>query len=514
MPLTTITHEKNSQRKAHRINIPLKIIINNNIFRVTNWSVNGMGIELDANVDFNVGETLEASVVLMTGESSIVLDVEITIRSKSTNYYGVEITRISDKNKRVLRHYASLAIDGDVNRVDDLSTNLFMQNVASPINDPISLTDKEEKAVKRSFLKRFFIYLFIFVVFMGFFINIIVYNYVVIKDSVGVISGNSAKYFAPYDGVIKDIYVRVGDRVSKEQVLFEMQNENYEKQIKLLKTTQKTLKDKVSYLKNEVLSYKNYSRKKLQEIGKVSKSEVDALKEQYKSEEKTYKKAQLLYKNQLISFREFSLLQSNYKIFMDKYNKVINNDFSTNKDRMILEQNYMKNNEQILSLNNSIDSLTKEIQRNNLELQALKDYTKKALIYSHTEGVIYNINNKPSDAVKYAQTIMLIQTYAKPFILTKALSDEISSIELGSKVVIYSSKKDKVYDAHITGIGYPSIDGIDVGAQELSQNEIPIKIEFDDKNISFDLNEYVDIYILNNSNISKFLFKNIVRKLI
>jgi hypothetical protein len=158
--------------------------------------------------------------------------------------------------------------------------------------------------------------------------------------------------------------------------------------------------------------------------------------------------------------------------------------------------------------------LTKEIQRNNLELQALKDYTKKALIYSHTEGVIYNINNKPSDAVKYAQTIMLIQTHAKPFILTKALSDEISSIELGSKVVIYSSKKDKVYDAHITGIGYPSIDGIDVGAQELSQNEIPIKIEFDDKNISFDLNEYVDIYILNNSNISKFLFKNIVRKLI
>jgi len=516
MPLTAITHEKNSQRKAHRIDIPIKLIIENNIFYVKNWSVSGVGIELtpEQKIDFNIGDVVKASIVLLTGESSIVLDIEITIKNKSDNYYGAEITKISDKNKRVLRHYASLAIDGNVNKIDDLSGNLFMQNVESPISEPISLSEKEEKKIKRSFLKRFFIYFIVSIVFIAFILNIIIYNYIVVKDSMGVISGNSIHYVAPYDGYIKNIYVKVGDTISKKELLFEMETNEYEQKIKILNNTQKILKERIAYLKQELLSYKDDSRKKLAEFKKVSSKEIKALKNEYEEQQKTYKKVKFLYDHQLISFKEFAMLQAQYQQFMNRYNSVVNKDFSNSKEMIALKQMYMKDKEQMLSINNSIDSLAKEIQKNELELENLRTYLKKSLIYSHSRGVVYSVNSDISQNVKYGQSILLVQTDKQAFILTKALSDEISSIELGSKVLVYSKKNNKIYEAHITGIGYPSIDGIDVGAQELSQNEIPIKIEFDNKNIKFNLNEYVELYILNSSKTAHFFFEHIVKEFI
>jgi hypothetical protein len=92
----------------------------------------------------------------------------------------------------------------------------------------------------------------------------------------------------------------------------------------------------------------------------------------------------------------------------------------------------------------------------------------------------------------------------------KVLSDEISKIQLGAPCIIYSPRLNKRFNAHISGIGYPAIEGIYVGVNELSQNEVPVKISFDDSDVKLSLNEYVNVYITNTS----FIAQTIVNKLL
>jgi len=513
MSLGQITHEENSKRKTHRIRIPIKVIINNLVYEVSDWSMNGMKILLGDNKKHflvKTEDTQEISIVLNTGSSSIVLNVEITIKNVLADSYGVLISKINDKNKKVLRHYASLAIDGNIEMIDDLSGNLFMNNVASPITEPIALSDKESVTIQKSFLKRVIIYLIAAILFVFVTANVLFYNYVITNESVGVISGNSVEYLAPYKGSVKDIYVKRGESISPKQVLFEMDDSEYKNQIAILEETQEQLKKKTKLLKRKLIKYREASLKALNRLEEASNQSISLLKSKYETQEHTYQRAKKLYQQQLISLKEFNLFELEYLNAMSKYESVVHQKNFNNKNELLLEQNSIKNEDYILRVQSSLDLLNRNLSQTQLEIKILQAYVNKSLIVSSSSGTVYKINKQKSNILNYSESVLLVQTDTKPFILTKTLSQNISSIEMGAPVIVYSAKNNKIYYARVRGIGYPSIDGIKIGSQELSQNEIPIKIEFDDENIKFDLNEYVEVYITNSSFIAQFLLHKVV----
>jgi len=513
MSLGQITHEENSKRKTHRIKIPIKVIIDNKAYNVSDWSMNGMKIILAENddlLDLEVGDTRDISIILNTGSSSIILNAEITIKNIFQNSYGVLISKINDKNKKVLRHYASLAIDGNIEMIDDLSGNLFMNNVASPIKEPIALSDKETVKIQKSFFKRVVLYFIAFAIFLLVSINILFYNYVITNESIGVISGNSIEYLAPYDGAIKDIYVNRGDVVAPNQVLFEMNDSEYKSQIAILERTGVHLEQKIELLQKQLLKYKKASKQALNKLDLASTQSIEVLKSKFSTQEQTYERAKKLYQNQLISLKEFNLFETEYLTTLSQYESVVNQKNYNNKNELILEQNSIKNEDYILRVQNSLDVLNKNLSQNQLDLKVLLAYVNKSLISSNSEGIVFKVNKQKSSILNYSEIVLLVQTHSKPFILTKTLTENISSIEMNANVIIYSSKNDKIYYGRVSGVGYPSIDGVNIGAQELSQNEIPIKIDFEDENIKFDLNEYVEVYITNSSFLAQFLLHRII----
>ena len=146
-----ITHEPNYQRKAHRIDIPLFVLIDNETYEIKDWSTTGLQIkDKDNKLKTTIKEDDEvfAKLILPTGNSSIILNLYITLRN--AKYLGFEITNIDDKNRRVLRHYATLAIEGNAHRLEDLAGSLNMTNVETPIKEPISLSEEEYTKVEVS----------------------------------------------------------------------------------------------------------------------------------------------------------------------------------------------------------------------------------------------------------------------------------------------------------------------------------------------------------------------------
>lgn len=198
--------------------------------------------------------------------------------------------------------------------------------------------------------------------------------------------------------------------------------------------------------------------------------------------------------------------------FMDRYKGLTSQNNYNSKSQLLAEQILSKNETLILTTESNIMKLSQSLQENDLEITALQHQIDKSITTAKESGIVYNITHKTGEYLEYAQNILIIQTDTKPYILSKILIEEMSSLHIGEKCIVYSSKDDKVYFAHIDGIGYPATDGINVGGHEMSQNEIAIRIVFEDEDIRFNLNEYLDIYILNNSLISQKIVKSLIKK--
>ena len=511
----SITHQDNCNRKTHRITIPISAIINQYQYPVLDWSMHGLKLEVTSQhppLEKQVGDKIDIKLILNTGQSSILLEVEVKIKSHVDNKYGLEITKIDDKNKRVLRHYATLAIDGNIDHVDDLSGNLFMQNVQSPISEPISMHEKEYKKVRSSFLKRFYLYTLFSIILFVFILATFLYNYIIVKSTQGLISGNSMIYSSPYDGYLKNIYIKKGERVSKDQILFEMDTKEQSELLDVLKNKQKLLEKQILHSKDTLRKYQQNSSKSINDLEKLNQNNKVQLNAMYKTQNDTYTKATNLYNKKLITYAEYTLIQAQYMAFMDQYQGLTSYNNNNSKNKLLTEQILTKNETLSLTAESNLIKLAQTLQESDFEIKSLQQQIDKAITTAKQSGLVYHITHQVGEYLEYAQNILILQTDTKPYILSKILIEDVSSLHIAQKCIIYSSKDDKIYFGHISGIGYPATDGINVGGHEMSQNEIPIRIEFEDDDIRFNLNEYLDVYILNSSSTSQEIIKFLTKK--
>jgi len=197
---------------------------------------------------------------------------------------------------------------------------------------------------------------------------------------------------------------------------------------------------------------------------------------------------------------------------MDTYNSLNSVQNSTNKNRLFLEQEYTKNQNNILSTQNTILSILKERETNKLDISKVTAFVNNSVVLSNVDGIVYNINKKVGDSLEYANNVLIIETDIKPFVLIKVSAEDIANIQIGASCIIYSKRTQMYYNGHVSGTGYPAVDGIYVGGNELSQSDIPVKIEFDQNIPNFGLNEYVNVYITNSSIFSNYILKLIFAK--
>ncbi len=498
MTPASITSQANCQRKSHRLTIPIQIIIDQKTYRLNNWSAQGFQVQ-NLELELDLEQTIDATLILPTGGASILLNIKAKLKNISQNFYGFEIIELTDKNSRVLRHYASLAIDGNYNHIDDLSGDLFMMDVATPIKEPISLTDKESKKVHKSFLKRALLYTLSALILLCIIFSTFIYNYLIVAKSTGLISGNAHNYNAPKDGLLESLYIKNNQSVLKGELLFEMESTN-EKKLLANKKQQKRLLEKQLKNTQKILNNINYTiRQKQREINKLNKQERNALLVSKKEAFQNYKRALYLYKHHLITSVQFSQIQNQYLQFQAKYNEIVLHKNATTKDLLLANQGFIKSQDQKINLQKMIDKLSIDIKLTEDEITTLQKDINASVVFAQEDGIVHNIFHKEHSYLKFSDNVLTLETKQQPYILTKLLSSKIDNIHLGEPCLVYSKRLNKFFNAHIIGIGYSITEGSTTNTVEISQNEIPIRIAFDNPNVHFHLNEYLKVYFLNSS---------------
>jgi len=476
----SITKEENTKRKAQRVGIPLSLQIDGDIYETHDWSMTGFGLKVKGiKHSFEKGINHKAKVILNMGEAVILIDLEMKVKNVNDHLVGFEITYINDKNKRVLRHFLTLSLDGKGHNLDDLVSDFTIPVIETPIEESILLNDSEQNSLKKKFVKKAYFYIILLIVLLLFTIFIIIYNSAIVYNDYGVTTGNNINVTTVIDGKIEKLYVERGSVIKKGQLLFTMSSDNFindknnlEKDISLIKKQLKRINNKINNVK-----YK---------INKMNKNKSVSLAE-YKKDLSLAKKrlveAKKLYEIRLITYADYSTEKLNFSKTKEMAtNLILTTDL---KENFGLENMYRERNR-----------LSELLQEKNLALSTTLISLNSCKIFASEDGIIHAIKIREKQFLE-AGTLALIEESKEPsYILMKMISDKVIDVHVGQKVLIYSTKTEKNYYGTVSAIGYSSSDTVTNTLMEVAKNEILIQINFNSKQ-SFPLNTPIETWILN-----------------
>lgn len=452
--------EPNYSRKAQRIDLPLLVQINNQTYKTKDWSLAGLGI-LDLDLPFEMDKSMDCRLILPMDGANFVLPATIVMRNKRGAIIGCEFKDLAPKTKRVLRRFIELAIEGHLDNVEDFIAAYSEPAFETPIGEALALEEKEAIKIKKTFLKKSLAFLFVGVVVVLVIGYTTVYNLQYKIFSTGVVTGSFIKVTANNSGILDKIHVGIHDIVDPGLVLFDM-----------------TTMENVSQARSVGLTIHNPEPEDRAGFVPYISDVIDPLKERAESKQREYQDAVVLYAQRLITLKDYNLIYNNYLRA-----KV---DYEHEKDRV--DQENERRREKIKSPREKI----KTMKTPSFETVAVPTLKRRT---SSIEGTIYRIEHSEGEFVHPDDTVMVLVTREKPFVILKLHSRDIYKIKINDNVRIYSKYEDLSYRGKVTQIGYVAVNADATISQETSLNESLIKIEFLDDEISLPLNSRVEVRI-------------------
>ncbi len=452
--------EPNYRRKAQRVDLPLLLQIEGKSFKTKDWSLAGLGI-LNLDLPFEKDKEIECSLVLPLEGANFVLPATIVQKNQRGNIIGCEFRKLAPKNKRVLRRFIELAIEGQIDNVEDCIAAYSEPVIETPISEALSLEKKEAHKIKKTFLKKSLAYIFVGLVAALLIGYIAKYNLQYKIFATGVVTGSFIKVTANNGGILDKFHVKNHDTVEKGMVLFD------------LVVTENVRRPKASPADLKALE----SDAKAMSILYVS-DVIDALKELKDSKRREHKNAEALHIKRLITKKDLNIIYNNYLKATINYER---------------ERDHVrKENERRRSRSASIKEKINELKSTTYETVTVSSIKRRI---STIEGIVYRIEHSEGEFVHPDQTVMILQTREKPYIVLKLHSRDIYKVKVNDTALIYSKYGDKSHRGRVTQIGYASVNADATISQETSLNTSLVKIEFNDDHIEFPLNSRVEVRI-------------------
>ena len=452
--------EPNYKRKAQRVDLPLLVRVANKVYKTKDWSLLGAGL-YDFDLEFKKDKELDCILILPLQDSSFSIPAKLILKNSRKDVTGCEFKDLSEKNRRVLRRYIELAIDGQIDNLEDFIAAHTEPVIKTPIKEALTFEDKEALKIRKKFIKKSVGYIFVGLVVFFILSYTIFYNLQYKIFSTGVITGSFIKVTANNSGVLDKVHVNIHDLVEKNYVLFDIvsppnNHNNYK-----------------VHTEFEDLKYQSNNRTR-----RLNRDLLNDLHLRLDVKRKQFENAKILYQDRLITNKDYNFVYDafiNAKISYERELEKIRSESAKEKDKNDL-------------ITIKLASLKKQ-QETNQEISTLQRRL------SPSEGIIYRIEHNEGEFVYPDDVVMVLQTKLNPFVILKLHSRDIYKIKINDHAKIYSKYSDRLYSGQVTQIGYVAVNADSTISQETSLNESLVKIEFIDPVDDFPLNSRVEVRI-------------------
>ncbi len=224
-----IQREANQRRSAHRVSLPMALELGGRTYEVLDWSVTGLAARIPPEVSLRPGEAHDARLHIPMPGARIALDVRLrVVARRSADRVAFTFVDLSARNRRILRHYIELGVEGRLGDLEDMVSLLAQPDLPSPVRDAMVLSDLEEETLARSFRRRAVVSVTVGVGFLLFVAAVLFYNTVYRVEGAGVALGQVRRVEALATSVLRTVTVAPGQRVTAGATLFTLDRREVE----------------------------------------------------------------------------------------------------------------------------------------------------------------------------------------------------------------------------------------------------------------------------------------------
>ncbi len=469
--MSLVTREFNYPRKSHRVDIPLLIQVDGKVYKTSDWSMTGVAI-LDIDTTKEVGEKFSARLIMPLSDASMQLDVTLICRNQRSTITGCEFDNLSNRNRRVLRHFIELAMEGRLDTLEDLAADLTAPDIESPLETALALSDEEEISLLAKFRSRASMALIFGVLFALFLSFTLWYNLVFLYKTVGVVSGDFLEVSSTRAGVIGAVLRVPGDVVHPGDILFEL--------------SATSLMEKLHSVQEQL----DQVDRELERLP-AAKGDSDflaALKDELNWKAKEYKHAVTLYKDRVISIKDFEFVRNGWSHARINYYR---------QQWLVGEQGQATNRQR-----RDLEKQQETLQR---KISSIKRQAEHLRVRSPVTGRVYAVGFQPGEFVTGGDVVMVLAGDKKPVILFKMPASQVAKITIGTPVRFFSYTTGKSYTGHVGAIGYKAISPRADAMQEVSLDQTAVRVDLTHPIPGLVVNSRVSVWVRKRFNSPGFL---------
>jgi multidrug resistance efflux pump len=460
-----ISREANLPRKAMRVAIPLFVEIGGKTHPARDWSTTGVGLT-DLEAVPADGEVVQARLSFPMLESTLLIPVQMVYRSTHDGVHGFEFQDLSPRNRRILRHYIELSLDGKLGDVDDIVAVASQPGTELPVPQaPLMLgTAPSGQAPRRG--GRLLGSALAAVLVLAAVAGVGYYNLTYQLEGTGFVSGSITRVTANHDGQVGRLLVEPGSRVEANTPLFAVENPNLRHEIE-------ALEQHVAQLGME--------QGRLAAMRRQAESGLlNSLRSDWAARQRELATAQRLLESGAITQRDVLMVQ----------NQV--NDVQVSYLRQVAE-----GATRTQSLENS-----DAVQRMRLELASKKVLLARQeaerVVRAPVRGKVYHVDRQPGEFVSAQDPVVLLEADVTPSVLLRVPNDDALKLKLGMPAQIYVPFEDKKYTATVAAVGMAATTASAAAiTQEGGADQTLVKLDFQDKKVRLPANARVNVWIRN-----------------
>jgi HlyD family secretion protein len=458
-----ITRESNLQRKAMRVAIPLFVELEGVSYPVRDWSTTGLGIAGLAH-RFEPGERVTARISFPMLESTLVIPVQLEFRDRRDDVSGFEFHDLSARNRRVLRHYIELSVDGKLGDVEDIVAVASLPATQSPVDAPLNVATVAPSSL-RQYRSRAWGAMLVGVVLLAGLVGLGWYNYAYQLEGTGFVTGSIARVTANHDGRLGRLLVQPGSTVAANAPLFQVDNPSLRNEIE-------GMEQQLAQLSSEQARYAGARRQA--EAGLLA-----TLRQDWTQRQAELNNARKLYESGAITQRDMLL---------------VSNQVSE------VRSNFMRQVAEGATRNQTLDGAD-VVNRLRVELAAKKmllarDEAERT-VRAPVAGKVFQVDKAAGEFVVPHDPVVLLETDVTPSVLLRLPDNDALKLRMGAPATIYVPSQDKKYEATVTAIGLAAANAASLATQEGGLNETLVKIDFADRKVRLPANSRVNVWIRN-----------------
>lgn len=458
-----MSREANLPRKSMRVALPLFVEIGGKNYAARDWSTTGVGLS-DVDLAPKPGDVVQARLSFPLLESTLLIPVELVFRSEHDGVYGFEFHDLTSRNRRLLRHYIELSLDGKLGDVDDIVAVTAMSAVETHPEAPLALRPGPMTAA-RPRAGRLLGSALAGLAVLGVAAGIFYYNLTYQLEGTGFVSGSIARVTANHDGRVGRLLVQPGAQVDANTPLFAIENPNLRNEIE-------ALEQHVAQLGAEQARLAGARRS-------AEAGLLNSMRRDMGERERELANARRLLESGVITQRDMLMVSNQVQ------------DSRVNYLRQVAE-----GASRTQSLENS-----DAVSRLRLDLAAKKVLLARQeaerVVKAPVRGKVYHVDRQPGEFVAAHDPVVLLEADVTPSVLLRVPNDSALKLKLGMPASIYVPFEDKQYGATVSAVGLAAASAAAVVTQEVGADETLIKLDFEDRKVRLPANARVNVWIRN-----------------